>query len=45
MFATDSKSPYNAVLKVWYLITLLKLSRPDGIQAHIKAIKIMMEKC
>ena len=44
MFATDSKPPYNEVLKVWYLVTLLKLSGPDGIRVHIKAIKIIMEK-
>ena len=44
MFATDSKPPQNEVLKVWYLITLLKLSGPDGTRAHIKAIKIIMEK-
>ena len=44
MFAADSKPPYNDVLKVWYLTTLLKLSGPDGIRAHIKAIKIIMEK-
>ena len=44
MFATNSKPPQNEVLKGWHLITLLKLSGPDGIQVHIKAIKIIMEK-
>ena len=44
MVATDSKPPYNEVLKVCYLITLLKLSRPDGTGAHITAIKVIMEK-
>ena len=43
MSATDSKSEQKEVLKVWYLITLLKLSGPGEIRAHIKAIKIIME--
>ena len=34
----SSKSPGR------YLISLLKLSGPDGIRAHIKAIEIIMEK-
>ena len=38
MFTADEVS------KVWYLITLLKLSGPDGIRTHIEAIKIIMEK-
>ena len=29
---------------VWYIMTFLKLSGLSGIQAHIKAIKIIMEK-
>ena len=29
--------------EVWYLMTLLKLSGLSGIQAHIKAIKIIIE--
>ena len=48
MFAIDSKPPQNKVLKVWYLITILKLPLPDGIRelnSRIKAIKFIMEKC
>ena len=44
MLVTDSKSIWKEIVKVWYLITLLKLSWPCGIQAHIKPIKIIMEK-
>ena len=34
----------NEVVKVWYLISILKLSGPNGNRAHFKAIKIIMEK-
>ena len=44
MFATDSKPPQNEVLKVWHLITLLKLSGPAGIRAHIKTIKTIRKR-
>ena len=35
MFATVSKSPLNEVQKVWYVITFLKLSGPNGIRASL----------
>ena len=43
MFATDSNPSLNEVLKVWYLITLLKLSGPDGTQSLNEVMKIIME--
>ena len=31
-------------MKVWYIITLLKLSGPVGIRVHIKTVKTIMKK-
>ena len=44
MFATDSELPLNGVWNVWYVITILKLSGLIGIRAHVKRIRIIMEK-
>ena len=44
MVAADSKPHKNGLWKVWYLITLLKLSGFSGIRAHTKTIKIITEK-
>ena len=37
------KVTLRCLLSAWYLISLLKLSGPDGTGAHLKVIKIIME--